>query len=70
MAVDNARLYGRLHETEADLRVSRDQLEAILDGVADAVTAQGPEGRLVYANDAAARSLGGGATRTAPGRSG
>jgi PAS domain S-box-containing protein len=58
MAVDNARLYGRLHETESDLRVSRDQLQAILDGVADAVTAQGPDGRLVYANDAAARSLG------------
>jgi PAS domain S-box-containing protein len=58
VAVDNARLFGRLHETEADLRVSRDQLQAILDGVADAVTAQGPNGRLVYANDAAARSLG------------
>lgn len=58
VSVDNARLYGRLHETEADLRVSRDQLEAILDGVADAVTAQGPGGQLVYANDAAARQLG------------
>jgi PAS domain S-box-containing protein len=58
MAVDNARLYGRLHETEAELRVSRDQLQAILDGVADAVTAQAPDGRVVYANDAAARSLG------------
>jgi PAS domain S-box-containing protein len=58
VAVDNARLFGRLHQTEAELRVSRDQLQAILDGVADAVTAQGPDGRLVYANDAAARSLG------------
>jgi PAS domain S-box-containing protein len=58
VAVDNARLYGRLHQTESELRVSRDQLEAILDGVADAVTAQAPDGRLVYANDAAARSLG------------
>src|SRR3954447_6136312 len=58
VAVDNARLYGRLHDTEAELRVSRDQLQAILDGVADAVTAQAPDGRLVYANDAAARSLG------------
>jgi PAS domain S-box-containing protein len=58
VAVDNARLFGRLHETESELRVSRDQLQAILDGVADAVTAQGPDGRLVYANDAAARSLG------------
>jgi PAS domain S-box-containing protein len=58
VAVDNARLYGRLHRTEAELRVSRDQLQAILDGVADAVTAQAPDGRVVYANDAAARSLG------------
>ncbi|MEA2430799.1 MAG: hypothetical protein QOI19_1272 [Thermoleophilaceae bacterium] len=58
VAVDNARLYGRLHETESELRVSRDQLQAILDGVADAVTVQRPDGRVVYANDAAARSLG------------
>jgi PAS domain S-box-containing protein len=58
VAVDNASLYGRLHETESELRVSRDQLQAILDGVADAVTVQGADGRIVYANDAAARSLG------------
>jgi PAS domain S-box-containing protein len=58
MAVDNARLYGRLHETESELRVSRDQLEAILNGVADAVTVQRHDGELIYANDAAARSLG------------
>jgi PAS domain S-box-containing protein len=58
VAVDNARLYGRLHETEAELRVSRDQLEAILNGVADAVTVQRADGKVVYANDAAARSLG------------
>ena len=58
VAVDNARLYGRVHETEAELRVSRDQLQAILDGVADAVTAQRADGRVIYANDAAARSLG------------
>ena len=34
------------------------ELQAILDGVADAVTAQSPEGRLAYANDAAADLLG------------
>ncbi len=34
------------------------ELRAILDGVADAVTAQSPEGRLAYANDAAASLLG------------
>jgi len=34
------------------------QLEAILRGVADAVTAQAPDGRLLFANDAAAASMG------------
>ena len=58
MTVDNTRLYGRLSATEKELRRSRDQLRAILDGVADAVTAQDASGRLVYANDAAARQLG------------
>jgi PAS domain S-box-containing protein len=58
VAVDNARLYERVHEAEGELRVSRNQLQAILDGVADAVTAQAPDGRVVYANDAAARQLG------------
>ena len=58
VAVDNARLYGRLQDTEAELRVSHDQLEAILNGVADAVTVQRADGQVVYANDAAARSLG------------
>ncbi|HEX5780396.1 MAG TPA: SpoIIE family protein phosphatase [Solirubrobacteraceae bacterium] len=51
LAIDNARLH-----TEA--RRSRDDLEAIVEGVADAVTAQSPDGRLVYANDAAVRLLG------------
>ena len=37
---------------------ARGQLEAILQGVADAVTAQGPDGRLLFANDAAVRTLG------------
>jgi PAS domain S-box-containing protein len=35
-----------------------DDLKAILEGVADAITAQAPPGRLVYANDAAVRLLG------------
>lgn len=51
LAIDNARLH-----TAA--RQSRDDLEAIVEGVADAVTAQGSDGRLVYANDAAVRLLG------------
>ncbi len=51
LAIDNARLH-----TEAQR--SRDDLEAIVEGVADAVTAQAPDGHLVYANDAAVRLLG------------
>ena len=49
--LENARLY-------RDLRLARDELEAILAGVADAVTVQGPDGRLVYVNEAAVRLLG------------
>jgi serine phosphatase RsbU (regulator of sigma subunit)/PAS domain-containing protein len=56
--VDNARLYGQLSLTETDLRRSRDELQAILDGVADAVTAQGRGDRLVFANQAAVDSFG------------
>jgi PAS domain S-box-containing protein len=51
LAIDNARLLTSLTE-------ARDDLAAILEGVADAVTAQAPDGRLVYANDAAVRLLG------------
>lgn len=41
-----------------ELRRSRDQLEAIFDGVADGITVQDPTGQLVYANAAAALVLG------------
>ncbi|MFL5781779.1 MAG: SpoIIE family protein phosphatase, partial [Thermoleophilaceae bacterium] len=57
-ALDNARLYSDLRAAERDLRGSRDELQAILDGVADAITVQRPDGQLVYANEAAVRSLG------------
>jgi PAS domain S-box-containing protein len=43
---------------EQALRESRDQLAIILRGVADGITAQDPLGRLIYANDAAARITG------------
>ena len=49
--LENARLYRELER-------ARDELEAILAGVADAVTVQEPDGRLVYVNDAAVRLLG------------
>ena len=41
-----------------DADQARDQLAAILSGVADAITAQAPDGRLLFANDAAVRTLG------------
>jgi PAS domain S-box-containing protein len=51
LAIDNARLH-------SEAQRSRDDLHAIVEGVADAVTAQATDGRLVYANDAAVRLLG------------
>jgi PAS domain S-box-containing protein len=49
----------RLEQTaRLEASQARDQLEAILRGVADGVTAQAPDGRLVFANDAAVRTLG------------
>ena len=39
-------------------RLVADDLRSILEGIADAVTAQGPDGALVYANDAAVQVLG------------
>jgi PAS domain S-box-containing protein len=41
-----------------DATQARDQLEAILRGIADAVTAQAPDGRLLFANQAAVELLG------------
>ena len=65
LAVDNAWLYEAAHKEIAErqwaqeqLRSSRDQLETILRGVADGITAQNSTGQLVYANEAAARMSG------------
>jgi PAS domain S-box-containing protein len=57
-ALENARLYTDLRKAEHGLRGSRDELQAILDGVADAITVQRPDGQLVYANQAAVDALG------------
>jgi PAS domain S-box-containing protein len=56
--IEVARLFTDLRTVEDELRASRDELHAILEGVADAVTAQAPDGRLVYANAAAVWTLG------------
>ncbi len=45
-------------ETEEALRQSQRQLEVILQGITDGITVQEPSGKLVYANEAAARVLG------------
>jgi PAS domain S-box-containing protein len=65
LAVDNARLYEEASKeiverrlTEEELRRSKDQLEIILQEVTDGITAQDPTGRVVYANEAAARMVG------------
>ncbi|MDX6379286.1 MAG: hypothetical protein QOI57_310 [Rubrobacteraceae bacterium] len=65
VAVDNARLYeeakreiAERERAQEELRSSRDQLEIILQGVADGITAQDPAGHLIYANEVAAQILG------------
>ena len=64
-AVDNARLYEEAQKeiaerrwAQEELRGSRDQLEAVLRGAAEGITAQDPTGKVIYANDAAARLTG------------
>jgi PAS domain S-box-containing protein len=44
--------------TEVELRVSREQLEAILQGVGDGITVQAPNGELLFANRYAANAIG------------
>jgi PAS domain S-box-containing protein len=51
LALDNAGLVSELESLEA-------QTTAALGNLAEAVTVQGRDGRLIYANDAAARALG------------
>lgn len=57
-ALERARLYELAVSAHEDLRRSRDQLAAILGGVAEGVTVQDAQGKLVYANDVAARLCG------------
>ena len=65
LAVDNARLYeearkeiSEREKVQQELRSSRNQLEIILQGVADGITVQDPTGQLIYANEAAASTIG------------
>ncbi|MHB8575332.1 MAG: PAS domain S-box protein [Dehalococcoidia bacterium] len=45
-------------QAQDELRISRDQLQAILQSVADGITVQQPSGELLFANDAAAQLIG------------
>jgi PAS domain S-box-containing protein len=65
LAVDNARLYreaqreiAERERAEEEARGSWSQLEVILRGIADGVTAQDLTGRVIYANEVAARMVG------------
>jgi PAS domain S-box-containing protein len=58
LALDNSRLFSERLVAEEELRRSRDELDFILAGVADGVTAQAPDGSLIYANEAAVETLG------------
>jgi GAF domain-containing protein len=58
LALDNARLHAELREAVDGARRAGEEVNTILGGVADAVTAQAPDGTLVYANAAAVRLIG------------
>ena len=58
LALDNSRLFTERLKIADELKRSRDELDFILAGVADGVTAQAPDGSLIYANDAAVETLG------------
>ena len=58
LALDNARLYSELAEAVESTRRAGEEVNTILGGIADAVTAQAPDGTLVYANEATVRMVG------------
>ena len=57
MAINFSQDITEARRARDELMRSREQLAAILSGIADAIIAQKPDGRIVYANDAAARQL-------------
>jgi len=65
LAIEHARLFEQARaeladriRAEAELRASRDQLDAVLGGMADGAAVQDAGGHFIYANEAAARLAG------------
>ncbi|MGB0889323.1 MAG: SpoIIE family protein phosphatase [Solirubrobacterales bacterium] len=58
LAARTDQLIDRLSFAQGELRASRDQISAIVHGIADGVTAQSVSGELVFANEKAAEMLG------------
>ncbi|MGK2878935.1 MAG: SpoIIE family protein phosphatase [Solirubrobacterales bacterium] len=50
-------LIDKITHTQQELRESRDEVSAIVGGIASGIIAQRPDGEIVYANDVAARML-------------
>lgn len=50
-------LIDRITHAQQELRTSRDEVSAIVGGIASGIIAQQPDGEIVYANDVAARML-------------
>jgi PAS domain S-box-containing protein len=58
LAVALSRLRARERRARRQATSARDELDAMLGGIADAVTGQAPDGSIVYANQAALDTLG------------
>jgi PAS domain S-box-containing protein len=50
-------LIDRITHAQQELRTSRDEVSAIVEGIASGIIAQKPDGEIVYANDVAAQML-------------
>jgi PAS domain S-box-containing protein len=58
VALENAHLFEQQRRVERELRETRDQLEAILQGIADGIMVIDTAGQLRYVNEAAVRATG------------
>ena len=58
IALDNAHLFEEQKRVQQELRETKEQLEAILQGIADGITVIDTAGQLIYVNTAAAKAAG------------